>query len=425
MKSINYKYWFLLSIFLGIALWILTYTAMPLLPKEALKAETIYLIVISYLMTILGFFGFSKIKKNSSTTRKNSLNERQLIKVLIVIVLSSFILRWIDLFLIRDLSFFNEPKYNRVLNEKSNSIYAIFFIIPSILKSLYFFPFVIKTKCKIKYSKLTVYLSYVCLSLPIVEALLKGTRKPFLEILLLIIITIIIYDRNRINLKTVAISLIAVFGLLTLSMAIIFQRENLSDDMNSEFYKKLFESKYNDLLMPKDEVKNYFLDDTNSKTVKFYAMGILQIGQYILHGVFELNHIIKKENLVTSYGKHSFSTVFRVVEKISSNHIENNVNYSPRGSIYLTTFGSFYLDFKWGALAVFLIIGAFQAHIFLLSNNNLLFCPLLILFIIINLFLPVMNLLRGAGIYPFIAVLLLLLSQKLYLRSFNEKSIST
>lgn len=182
-------YWlFFGSLTVGLLIWVLAYMLLPLEAVQPIKTKTILFIVSCYIAIIAGFvmFNFKTI-----TNQRITYNTQKVVKLLLIIIVVSFALRWYDLFVNRNLSFANDLKFNRFLNDDNFKQNQVLLIVASVLKSLYFFPFVICIRANLKRPKFYIIASYIVLFFPLLEAILKGTRKPFFEIFLIIVFTFI------------------------------------------------------------------------------------------------------------------------------------------------------------------------------------------------------------------------------------------
>lgn len=419
MKIIKSYSLFFGSIGFGLLIWMLSYIILPLTPVEPLKAETVFFIGACYLALVVGFLAFNF---HRDTSKKYVLSHKKTVKLLLIIIIASYLLRWYDLFYIRDLSFINDLKFNRILNEKNFKENQVLLIIASVLKSLYFFPFVICIRSNLSHKKFYVLASYLVLFFPIVEAVLKGNRKPFFEIFLIVAITVIAYQRKQINFKRIGLAVLAVFLMMTISMLILFKREKLSENLDAKFYESMFESRYNEILRPTEKAINYFQNDENSVVSKLFALSIMHTGQYIAHGVFELNHIINMDNLPITYGKYNFSTIPKFLNKTNLANIEIT-NPSPRDYVYLTLFGSFYIDFRWFTPVFLFVFGVLQKYIYQRALQSFIYTPILIYVLIINVFLMILSYTRGAGIYTFFSFVFLLFLLRIFEKNLYEKSV--
>ena len=312
---------------------------------------------------------------------------------------------------------------NRNLSRLNNDNGNIFFVLASVFKSLYFFPFVILLKSKHKLD-FWVIGSFLLLCFPLCEALLLGTRKALFEIFLIIFISSFLFKKIRVNVKNGSLFLAAIFVLMTISYKILLKRE-ASRKNNKDVYTSITSARYNEVLKPNKNIIAYINDPSISPIKRNYALIFLHSGQYINHGLFEFNHIIDNPKLQMTCGKYNMDPFFKFLNKIGINESYKSVNPSPREYVYLTSFGSFYLDFGWFSILVFFTLGFIQRYIFTNSNLSIIHSPLVVYLIIINVFLPIFNYLRGAGIYPFVGFIFLLIIYHYFLKRTNEKSIDT
>ena len=86
---------------------------------------------------------------------KNKVEHKQyktlhILKMLIAIVAISYLIRYIDLFFIRNMSFGNNVFTNRVLSARDFEFKHLFFVLAAVIKSLYFFPIVIVLSTSLK-----------------------------------------------------------------------------------------------------------------------------------------------------------------------------------------------------------------------------------------------------------------------------------
>jgi hypothetical protein len=326
--------------------------------------------------------------------------------------------------MIRELSFKSSPKTNKLLSEINYQNSNIILMIASVIKGAYFFPFVMAIGIKSKINKWLFIFCCFSLLYPFLEAVLKGTRKPFLEVFLIIFISLIIYKRISFNVRSIIIAIISIFILFVITIATLYNRENKNKGLDY-FYSELLNSRYNDLLTPQKEVKDYFYDSTKSDYKKFLYISGMHFGQYLTHGVFEFNHIYNESNTPVYYGSHTFFTIPKLINEIE---LLNEIQYSnppPREKVFLTLFGGLYLDFRWFSVFFMFLFGIFQKYIFYKSEHFIFSRPLIIYFLIINVFLLVINYLRGGGIYPIATFFLIVIILKISRFNLHEKGIST
>jgi hypothetical protein len=415
---------FFWSLIIGVLLWITIFICLPVDVAKTFQPETFIYIIASYLCLVAGFafFDFSKFIEK---THDNYIGNSLILKSIIAIVIISYLLRWYDLFIIRELSFYYEPKYNRILNYENSIKSNILFSLGSVLKSLYFFPFVLSFAKSNKGNKALLVFPYLLLLFPMVEAILIGTRQPFFVVFLIIFITVLVTKSFKPNFKNVSIFFVSIFLLLSLSMFILFQREVKADNTSDSFYSELLSGRYNDMVPPKDFVIDFFESPDNPELLKYYSMSLLQFGQYIIHGVFEFNYLLSREQTQLAFGKHTFYPLLKLYNQLNIFEKVELKNYTPRGYVYITFFGSMYIDFRWFGLLSFFLFGNIQKYIVQKSKSNFIYKPLMIYFLMINVFLLSFNFLRGAGIYPIFGLLVFLILFQIFQSLINEKSFNT
>ncbi|WP_282042239.1 hypothetical protein [Winogradskyella flava] len=389
------------SISIGILVWIVSYIMTPVEPVEVVRPKTIYFIVSCYLSLILGF-GVLKFKSNQKI-KKIDPNYR--LKLLLIFIIVCFVIRWVELFYFREVSFYNTMVENRVISYLNNNS-NIIFIIASLFKSLYFLPitFVIKNK---NTSKLFAIIAFTLLLFPLIESTIYGNRKPFFESFFMLLIASFLYKTPKINVKNVLILVFSIFILLTISYSILLKREGEKKNVH-DVYSHIVEARYNDLLKPKDKIVEFIKDPKIPEIKKNYYLIALQTGQYISHGFFEFNHIMENQDLALAKGGYTFYPFLKFLRKLRLVDGYDNLNVSPRNHTYLTAFGGLYIDFRWAAVILFFLFGLFQRYVYDSSSSSIIHSALLVYVIIINIFLPIMNYIRGAGIYPIVGLILLI-----------------
>lgn len=412
---------FFASLAAGLLIWLITFFLIPVSPSETFKSKTYVFLLLGYLGLIAGY---STFKFSPEISFKNHISQHKIIWVLIALIVISYVLRWVDLFYIRELSLDNEVFQNRALNKQNAAKSSLIFILASIFKSLYFFPFVLLVKNKLKKTSLISLMSFICLLLPMLEAYIRGSRRPFFEIFLIVVVTLFVFKKTQIKFKRMVVLAVSFILVATMSTSILFKRETFNDKIDHTFYELILRSKYNDILKPKEHVHTFFKRNDVSGTIKFYALTGLHIGQYITHGVFEFNHIIDK-NTQTTYGGYTFVSVIKFINKLNIVSPIKQINPSPRKIVYLTAFGSLYLDFKWLTIPFLFCFGIVQRYIFEKNKSTFIYTPIFIYCLIINVFLLMLNYIKGAGIYPFVAFFILLITLKITRNLFHEKSPST
>jgi len=412
VNYLNINKLFYFSLIFGVVIWFCVFVTLPVQIVEPIQPKTTLFIVACYLSLIFGFVTINLKKKE-----KEVYNQVELISILykiIIITALSFLVRFIDLFFVREMTLSNSYALNRSLVGSGFEFVQIPFKIASVLKALYFFPIVIVISLNLQNKRLKI-LSFALLFLPLVEALLLGSRKPFFDIAIILVFSTLVFTKIKLTKKKIILTLFGAISLFIVTNLFLFKREAKE---GKNIYNEILSARYNDLLKPSKNIELYILSDSTSDLNKRTALTFLHLGQYITHGFFEFNHIVKGKPIPLTYGSYTFSPFGRLFNK-------GNINTSPREYVYITTFGALFLDFGWLTPLFMFVFGGFQKIVFLNAKNNFIWLPLVIYIIIINVFLLMFNYLRGAGIYPFVAFTIILLLLKNNLIKVNEESISS
>ena len=386
---------FFVSLSLGLISWILIFFVFSLEPVFPLSNKLLSYVLLSYLSIILGYLVIPDVKKevipNSSFIYTNS------IKLIILIVLISFLLRYIDLFLIRGASFSYSIRENRILiqNESPNLI----FIIASVTRYLFFVPIILFLHSK-KKSKNLLFLCLFLFLLPFVEGMIRGTRNSFFYPTILLVITLLYFKKIKFKKLHISIILIVSAVLFLIATSILKKREV----RNESDYKKLTSiSIYNDFLKPKKFVIEK-IHKTKNEQLKQLLISGLQTGQYYTHGLYEFNHLIKtyEENkeLNFQYGKFIFFNYCKLTNRLGITNLDlyKIKSANPREYSFITFFGGLYIDFGWFGLIVMFFLGMIQKLLFnQVKKKNAQFLPLFIFLIFVNFFMLIFNFLAGSG----------------------------
>ncbi len=380
------------SLLVGILAWWFSFYSTPAYPIQSPLIESIAFFLLSYAVLIAGFLIPIKF-----TEEKQFTINKKTIQHVLWIILASFCVRYIDLFYYRGLSVYNTIFENRNLVATPLYFYEIPFKAASVLKSCYFIPLILCLNSKKVFEKKWVLLCAFIFLLPLLEAFLLGSRKIIFELFAMLFI--ILLTTQKVNLKN---WLIIIFGSLVFvaigTTVILKNRVNI--EYNSDRSKnELLTSRYNDFYPLNDSYKYHLVHETKSSFEFNLKLILAHYGQYLNHGFFEMDNIIRnKDRLDFALGRHTFSQVFKP--------FSFDINANPRVFTFVTFFGSFYLDFGWGALLVFFVFGILQRVVFLTSENNLYSTCLLPYICLINGTIPLMCTIKGAGLYPFIGVLI-------------------
>lgn len=384
---------FLASLISGPICWLVLRFALPVQTSNPLSANTMVFVGVCYIALAAGFFVFY----NYNIKPNFMLPQEKTFLILTLIVVLSFLARYIDLFYLRGMSFDTPPKLNRIKATEITSLLDFIMAMASVLKSLYFFPFVIYYSAKSKLPRFLGIVSIVLLIFPFVEGFLLGNRKPFFEAIIISTLTMGYYFRPTLKQACILLTSIVMVGFMTLYVFI--KREFVNTKPN---YETILSAKYNYFVQPSENIKGFLQDETNNNAIRLVTFSMLHAGQYYVHGLYEFDSIYNQKGIPQTYGGYTFSSFFKALGK-------EPANPSPRGNVYVTAFGGFYFDFRWFAPLAFFLFGSVQGIFFSLSKSALWIRPLVVYFVMINFFLISINYIRGAGIYPLLPAVCLLI----------------
>lgn len=409
---------FLISVFGGVFVWLFIFILFPAKVVTPFAKESFWFILLSYCCLI---FGYCIVPKLKPKTKSLSIINKRFVYAIVIITIISFLVRYIDLFIFRKVSFFNGVWKNRALivETKPNFI----FIIASILKQLYFIPIVFLFAEKIKDKKLVI-ISMLLFLLPFAEGYIRGSRNSFFMPIILLFITLLYFKKIRLNKKHTIIIILIISILFTIATSIIMQREASKTDEN---YTSLTTNFFlNKFLKPNPAIFEN-IHSTENATIKKIKVSSFQIAQYYVHGVFEFDNLIKhyqKEVIQHQYGKYTFSIINRFTNKygLTKTNLEDVQLMNPRGITFITFFGGLYIDFGWLGLFIMILYGGFQR--FLVNNTqvkNDYYLPLLIFFLFCNFFMLTFNFIKSTGTSIIVVCLIVIFTVTLLQRKFEKK----
>ncbi|MCK0108296.1 O-antigen polysaccharide polymerase Wzy [Flavobacteriaceae bacterium S0825] len=407
-----------LFLILGLLFWGFLYTIIPAKPTYSFSTTTLVYIIISLLAYILGHLICHKFYKIKTQPNSNLNHSKNIIWFLITLVIISWFIRYIDLFFSRGISFSNTIQENRDLLgiASSNPIY----IFGAIFKELFFLPLLLTLISFNKNKKLLICSSFLYL-LPLLIPFLRGTRKDVFFTFLILALVLIITKTMALKLKTL-IKLGVVFIVLNIVFYnLLMNRETGETQTKDQKIDELLDkATYNDLLQPtvlfEEKIK---ASKGIKKAILFNYVHTLQ---YYCHGVFELDYLVKDKTKNKDYlkGEYNFNLFLKALEKFNLIEYDSSkVHFIlPRQSTYITFLGAMFVDFGWLGIIGMFCLGYFQNVIDKkVKNNNTLYLSLYIFFIMFNIFFPVINLLRGTGIYFVFSCLTIIISLNILFKS--------
>ena len=417
---------FFLSIFLGVLTWLLLFIITPAQVTYSMNLETLLFVVASYISLVLGFVIY-----NPKTIKKSTiLFTKRTIFYISIFIIICYIIRFIDVFYYRQFRFSNTISRNREL--AGNGSQNLVFIVSSVFKSLYFAPLLLLLSAKIK-TRWLLFLSSLLFILPLLEAILRGSRSVVFQSFVFLVIILVITKTIKFSKQNILFFFISLGILFIASTQILLNREG---PKNENPYKYLVEKAiYNDFYKPKQAIIDYMNDESISNNNKKIRLSALQIGQYYTHGLFEFDYVVKhyqKEPFKKQYGKYTFQVFPKFTNRfgLTNHNLENIYLASPRGYTFISFFGGMYLDFGWFALILFFLLGVFQKISYQkIKNKVFIFAPLFVFLLFTNFFMLTFNFFRGSGTYTLISCVIFAILFSFLLNTTNnknyEKGIST
>lgn len=396
MRGHNIKFYG--SISFGILMWMFFYVVTPIEAKNSLSFEAFSFICLSYVGLIAGFYMSPDIlsKNIDRYKEKFAIKTSTIVKSIIILVIISFAFRYYDLFFNRDLSFLNTSTLN---NRKASDpeSFSFLFGLLAMFRVLYFVPLIYCYAFKVSNKKLLA-ICFLLFVLPLLEGYLRESRRIIFESFILLTLILIFF--NKINLRSYKTYIVfsgIIITLLSYSFIVIQERAKSSPD---KFYEKIYTSPYNDFVPIKEKAVKYIEKNKNSIMAKAYFSEI-HIGQYITHGVFEMDHMMSVFKNHT-YGMYNAYLFIKFLNKMRITNVDlSTLNNPSDRNTYITFFGGLYLDFGWLSLIVMFVFGFVQKQLFSLGKRVSLITPLVIVLCFSNIFLLVMNFIRAQFVLTF------------------------
>ena len=403
----------------GFVLWLLVFFVAPIEATQGFKSNTLIFIALSIIGYTLGYIFFKKIRllKKQKTLLNTVPLSKQFIIGLIAIVYLSWAIRYFDVFYVRGVSFSNTIEANRAL--MGTAKLNVFYILGAIFKELYFVPLLLVLH-KFRDNKILVSFSSLAFVFPLIMPFLRGTRKDIFLTAALLIIILIVTRVVILKLRTIIKIGIAVLVLNVIFYKLLMQRETPQNVEATTHIDYLLDyATYNDLLRPNENYKEKI--KTSSGIEKALLFSYVHLSQYYCHGIFELNYLIqdKSKSKLFLNGEYNFHLFKKALASFGLIDYDSSLlHYAlPRQNTYITFMGALFLDFGWFGLLGMLLMGMGQRYIDEeIEARKYLYLGLYVFFIIFNLFLPVINLIRGTGVYFIFASLLIIICYKILIR---------
>lgn len=387
IKKVDLFYW---SLFSGILVWLSIFIVTPANPTNPISFSTLSYLILSFSIFIIGY----RCRIDITPKSINDTSYKSFYFLTVLLVSIGFAVRFIDLFFIRNLSFTFDVITNRQLNENNN--FLLFSIIGG-LRNMFFTPLIFYFLQKRKNILQFLY-SLSLFFFPFIEAVLKGSRSPFLISFFLLFIILFYFNKIKFNLKFLLASFLISLILIVISFLIFGNREkNQIKNYSEEII--LLHAKYNDLYKPNQAFLKWYNQEDN-KALKSGGFYLLQMGQYYNHGVFECNNLVQQPSLKHQYGKYSFYIIPQFFNKIGWTHydLEKISESHPRGYTFVGFLGELFIDWGWLSLIFLFLFGMVQRIVYeFVKVKSYTFLPLYFFLLFGNFFILSFNFFGGNG----------------------------
>jgi hypothetical protein len=300
------------------------------------------------------------------------------------------------------------------INKERASEAASFNLIFSLLSSfrvLYFVPliFVIKNRT---YSKKLFYVSVILFTLPILEAYLRGSRRVIFEAFFLLAFILILF--KKLNLKSIKTIISITMVLIFLGIYSLQVLKSRHQNSNEKLYSTVFESEYNDFVPPNNEAVEFIQSHKNSILSHLFFSQI-HIGQYIVHGIYEMDFMMKSKPPHT-YGKYNLFLTFKLLNNLGLTDVNlAQLNNPTKRNTYITLFGDFFIDFGWYSFIIMFFYGSLQKVLLNSFEDNHAIKPFVVVMLFINFFMLVVNFFRISFLLFIMVYFFLLFTKRIVL----------
>jgi hypothetical protein len=384
---------FLKSLLIGVLIWVACYIFIPVNVINPLTSEVIWFIILNYLFLIFGYFFANKFLKKEKN--KVGVQNIQLpissFSILLFLIYFSSIIRYIDLFFVREISFFNSISTNKY-NVAQDANFSLFLGVLGGVRFLYFVPYLFYIIEKRNNKKILI-LCVLLFLVPLIEGYLRGSRRLFFESIGLFITITCVYNFSKLFSKKIIF-----IGVFSLILSVFFSnfvlKERVIEKKGISFFEQIYNSPYSELLPLKPKAKQFILKNKNN-FIGSASFSSFHFGQHILHGVYEFDYAIK-ENADKKFGMYNGFILIKFLNKLGFTNIPLESLMNPTGRVtYITFFGGLFLDFGWYSLIIMFFYGVIQNYFFVKGSKFNYSKPVVIIFIFTNVFLLTFNFMRA------------------------------
>lgn len=387
----------------GLLLWCLIFVFSNLTVVHNVGFLPILYIIVCYLSLMLGFV----YSRNKPPPKNFIFNRKSLFIVLygtILIALLALCFRLVDKFYIRGINLNNSTIVNRLILTKNPS--SVFGIVGAFLSPFAFFPLFIFLVLKLK-NKLILAISLIIFLNPIFENIILGARFGILLVLVLLVLILFHFKKIRISFfRGFVFTFLAIIMCLIATKMFLERTKEFAITDKTAINHILTNAGYNFTIKPNKAYRDAVIK-TDTELLKLGKLAKVNIAQYYTHGIFEFNYLYENHDKPFRAGAYMFS----IVPKLSNTLFKTEFNLKEisnsmsRTGVYTSFFGPLYIDFGWFGPVFMFFFGLLQSIIYnKVLVGNFKYIPLLLYFMIIDFFMPVVNFIVSAqGLYIIIA----------------------
>lgn len=372
-------------------------------------------------LCLVGFFiGCKCVRANNKNVPKRisfEINKGQLSRIYslsLIFAIFGVFTKFIDVFLIRGVSWnLSTVENQEAIAEGGGNPISI---ISAILIFFTYIPVSIDCLAKHLHKKNVKILSFLIFASNLLDCLSTGSRfaliRPLVYFTLLICLTRSLENISRKKIVIIVFTSFFILGNLVGSM----------------FLKRLQDMNLDELVSVAAETggyaknvpvsKNYqdIMDATKDKWFYPYIFTYVNVTQYITHAVFEfpdvMDFVDKKDRHF--FGQSTFFVYSKFINKLTgkTNDVKTEIEeYNLRPGIWSTFFFSWYLDFGWFGIFLFMLTGVFAKKLWARAflDHNIYYIPITLFLTIIWALLLQLNYIQGSGTYAITIFLLVAL----------------
>lgn len=390
---------------ISLSFLLIAFIIAPITINNTLTFDSITYLVLSFCFFLLGTQLIKSKKKDNITIVIGTNKLCKIYNLSFYIGALGVFLKYIDLFLFRNLSFDNSLVENQEFSaETGGSIYSI---LAAMLIYFSFIPITIDAMCPLLNSKVKKLISFIIFLLVPLSTLLFGSRFGIIIPCVYFFILAVFTEKIKIKFNAKFIIVIVVISLV------------FSTIISNLFLKRLEEMGITGLgsisgitggyadKVPASDSYVRLMDEYEYSILFPYLFAYANINQYVTHAILEFPEVksyIDDNEIQPTYGKSTFFVFYKFFEKFTDPDIsvtEYMAKANPRNGIWSTFFFYWYLDFRWFGIFLMILLGYVMKKIWAMLYYKLdyRYIPIVIYMPIIVFLMPQLNYLSGTTCY--------------------------